>query len=73
MKLLGKKFILLGALIAEIMSVVASEEYLTVVVNVAPNLKYDEGNIISKYTYLGFSSPSINPDDTVFFDKHAGR
>lgn len=38
MKLLGKQFVLLGALIAEIMAVVSSEEYLTVVMNVAPNL-----------------------------------
>ena len=38
MKLLGKQFVLLGALVVEIMAVVSSEEYLTVVMNVAPNL-----------------------------------
>ena len=40
MQLLGKQLVLLGALVAEIVAVVSSEEYLTVVMNVAPNLEH---------------------------------
>ena len=38
MQFFGKQFVLLGALVAQIMAVVSSEEYLTVVMNVASNL-----------------------------------
>ena len=50
MQLLGKQFVLLSALIVEIMAVVSSEEYLTVVMNVAPNLEHN-----SKSHYLAKS------------------
>ena len=39
-ELLGKQLVLLSALVAEIVAKVSSEEYLTVIMNIAPNLEH---------------------------------
>ena len=39
-ELLGKQLVLLSALVAKIVAIVSSEEYLTVIMNVAPNLEH---------------------------------
>ena len=51
-ELLGKQLVLLSALVAEIVAIVASEEYLTVIMNVTPNLEHILGNMISRQIFV---------------------